>query len=316
MRLLLFNPETEYALVSGASFYTPPKRVEAMRLERQLLPEAWAESGDFILVDDPSILSSRFSLVAWESLEGLFEQHPDLTVEPWGWNHALIRRLKDAGVPSSKLPDESRMSRIRELAHRRTTVACCRMWNESVGSEFTVEVPVELTSAGECMDFYRKNPGCWFKAPWSSSGRGVINTAADMTDVLVEQWCRGILRRQGSVMGETGADRIADFATEWRIASGEARYVGLSSFSTSNRGKYISNDLMGQEEMAELFDAVSSMSIREVVGRQKGILEEVLSGYDGLCGVDMLVERSGRLRPFVELNLRRTMGMLHGMQPD
>ncbi len=149
------------------------------------------------------------------------------------------------------------------------------------------------------------------KAPWSSSGRGVINTAADMTPVLVEQWCRGIIRRQGSVMGETGADRIADFATEWRISTGEAHFLGLSSFSTSNRGKYISNVAISQEEMKSRFDSISSITIEKVISIQKSILEDVLKGYEGLCGVDMLIERGGKLRPFVELNLRRTMGMLY-----
>ena len=112
-------------------------------------------------------------------------------------------------------------------------------------------------------------------------------------------------------MGETGADRIADFATEWRILSGEPRYLGLSSFSTSNRGKYISNHALDQDEMMARFCAVSSVPLDEVVALQKEILRKVLAGYEGLCGIDMLVERSGRLRPFVEVNLRRTMGMLH-----
>ena len=313
MRLLLFNPETEYALASGASFYTPPARVERMRKELQLLPEAWADKDDFILVDDPQGLVSRCRLVAWQSLELLFKEYPDLMVEPWGWNPALIRRLSDCGVPSDRLPSAVDMARIRGLAHRRTTIACNMMWNEAVGIGLAVDVPSELFSIEDCMAFSHGNPGCWFKAPWSSSGRGVINTAADMTDVLVGQWCRGILRRQGSVMGESGADRLADYATEWRIVSGEVRFIGLSSFSTSSRGKYISNDSISQQEMKDRFDAVSQLPIIEVTDLQKEILGKVLIGYEGLCGVDMLVERSGRLRPFVELNLRRTMGMLQGM---
>lgn len=149
------------------------------------------------------------------------------------------------------------------------------------------------------------------KAPWSSSGRGVINTGADMTDTLVEQWCRGIIRRQGSVMGETCAVRKADYATEWHIKEGKAEYLGLSSFSTSNRGKYISNKLLSQTLMKRNFDSDSKISIEKVVELQKEILEQVLSGYEGLMGVDMIVEEDGMLRPFVEVNLRRTMGMLH-----
>ena len=311
MRLLLFNPETEYALASGASFYTPPARVERLRKELQLMPEAWAEKDDFILVDDPSVLKSEFNLVSWNDLDLLFMRFPDLEVEPWGWNPALVRRLVDSGVPASRLPDAAAMELIRNLANRRITIRLNSLWNETVDSCGRVDIPVELTSIDSCMEFYNANPGCWMKAPWSSSGRGVINTGADMTRNQVEQWCRGTLRRQGSVMGETGAERIADFATEWRIKNGESLFLGISSFSTSRRGKYISNVDVSQKEMMSRFNDVSSMAIDNVVALQKAILQGALEGYDGLCGVDMLIEASGRLRPFVELNLRRTMGMLH-----
>ncbi|MDE6379618.1 MAG: hypothetical protein K2L11_04030 [Muribaculaceae bacterium] len=311
MRLLLFNPETEYALASGASFYTPPARVEKMRKECQLLPEAWADADDIILVDNPGSLNSEFRLAAWNELGELFRRYPDLKVEPWGWNPALVRRLIDHGVPADRLPDGMTMDLIRRLAHRRTTIVLNSLWNERVQDGWRVTVPTELTSIDECMDFYRSNHGCWMKAPWSSSGRGVINTSADMTEIHVDQWCRGIIRRQGSVIGETGADRVADFATEWRILSGDAIFLGLSSFSTSNRGKYISNDNIDQREMKTRFNSMSSVKIQDIVAIQREILKRTLAGYDGLCGIDMLIESSGKPRPFVELNLRRTMGMLH-----
>lgn len=313
MKLLLFNPETEYALASGASFYTPPARIEKLRKELQLLPEAWAEEGDLILVDDIRNLSSKFRLVQWEDLEDVFSEMPELVIDPWGWNQALVRRLKDCGVPESRLPDRNRILRIRELAHRHTTILLNSLWNESVEEKWKVDVPNEFISIEDCLEFYRDNRGCWMKAPWSSSGRGVINTAADMTDELVEQWCRGIIRRQGSVMCETGAERVADYATEWKMTDGNASFLGLSSFSTSNRGKYIANENMSQALMKKKFNSESGVSLDVVVRLQKEILEKVLMGYEGLFGVDMILETNGKLRPFVEVNLRRTMGMLHIM---
>lgn len=172
MKLLLFNPETEYALASGASFYTPPARVEKVRKDGQLLPEAWANKDDIILVDDIKTLQSDNRLVEWDMLGSLFSEFPDLMIEPWGWNPALIRRLLDHGVPESKLPDKTRMNRIRELAHRRTTVGLNKMWNNLADLAYRADIPQELTSIDGCMEYYRSNPGCWMKAPWSSSGRG------------------------------------------------------------------------------------------------------------------------------------------------
>lgn len=52
------------------------------------------------------------------------------------------------------------------------------------------------------------------------------------------------------------------------------------------------------------------MRLSSVISMQKTILEKVLGRYKGLLGVDMIVEEDGKLRPFVEVNLRRTMGMV------
>lgn len=311
MRLLIFNPETEYALASGASFYTPPAVVESLRRANQLLPEKWAAAGDVILVDDADELDSKFHLVDWDMLKDLFIRYPDIVVEPWGWNKALVKKFIDHGVPASFLPDSAAIERIRNLAHRRTTISLNEEWNMLVDVENEVDVPVELFSEKDCIEFYKRNPGCWMKVPWSSSGRGVINTAADMSDEQVRQWCHGIIRRQGSVLVETAADRIADFATEWRIERGMACYLGLSCFNTSNRGKYLSNDLRPQAELTAHFATLCNQNIDSVIDRQKFILKKYLSGYSGPLGIDMIVEASGKLRPFVEINLRRTMGMLY-----
>lgn len=311
MRLLLFNPDTEYALSTGASFYTPPASVARLRHELRLLPEAWADSDDIILVDDCDATESPCRLADWSMLADLFVKYPQIEVEPWGWNHALRRRLLDAGVPESSLPTLDYLDRLRSLAHRRTTILLNSKWNELTEETAMVELPVELSTDEECLDFYRKNPGCWMKSPWSSSGRGVINTGADMNESHVRPWCRGILRRQGSVIAETPACRVADFATEWNLSGGDAVYLGLSSFRTSNRGKYISNYRIPQEKLKAAFQNVCIFPLDKLIVIQKKILEDVLCGYEGLLGVDMIVEESGALRPFVEVNLRRTMGMLY-----
>lgn len=308
MKLLLFNPETEYALASGASFYTPPSRIDSMRRERQLLPEAWADPGDAILIDDDAVLTSDCRLVRWKDVGSFFTENPGAIVQPWGWNHALRKRLLLAGAPLSALPEEPFIDLVRNLAHRRTTSLLTEEWNLRTGMQ--VDVPTELFSEEECLEFLRSHPGCWMKAPWSSSGRGVINTAADMTEVLVGQWCRGIIRRQGSVIAETGADKMADFATEWKMEGEDLQYLGLSCFQTSRRGKYIANENLPQRDLACRFDAISSIPISRVVEIQKDVLKSVLAGYQGRLGVDMIVEADGALRPFTEVNLRRTMGML------
>ena len=312
MRLLIFNPETEYALASGASFYTPPAVVEALRKRSQLLPEKWASEGDIILVDDVCGLKSDFRLADWSMLGSIFDMNPDIKIDPWGWNHALRRKFLDHGVPPQYLPDIPTIDRIRLLAHRRTTIPLNEEWNRIVANHADmVEVPEELHSTDQCLSYLHSHPGCWMKAPWSSSGRGVINTAADMSEEQVRQWCHGIIRRQGSVLAETAAMRLADFATEWMIDSGNACFSGLSCFETSNRGKYISNDMRPQSQLTDTFNSLCRIDLEQVVAWQKEIICRHLSGYSGPLGIDMIVQTDGMLRPLVEVNLRRTMGMLY-----
>ncbi len=328
MKLLYFNPETEYALASGASFYTPPAMVESMRRANQLLPVFWGNPGDYILVDnisdvDASELAPGFILADWSMLNQLFADNPDLQIDPWGWNKALVRKFLDNGVPASNLPCDDTIRLIRNLAHRRTTILLNKEWNNAAGGvvksdwqwnhgdDYMVDIPVEVFTEDEGVAFFLENPGCWFKAPWSSSGRGVINTAADsLCEDQVRQWCHGIIHRQGSVLAETAADREFDYATEWLLSDGSATFLGLSSFKTTNRGKYISNSDMSHGLMISLFNRNSIISLDLVIEIQKNIIEKYLNGYSGPLGIDMLVERNGHLRPFVELNLRHTMGML------
>lgn len=328
MKLLYFNPETEYALASGASFYTPPAVVESMRRANQLLPISWGNSGDYILVDnitevDESELASGFRLADWSMLSQLFNDNPDLQIDPWGWNRALVRKFLDNGVPAYNLPNDDTIRLIRNLAHRRTTILLNEEWNKTdgyvvkndrqwnSGDDFFVDIPVELFSEDDCISFFQQNPYCWFKAPWSSSGRGVINTAADNLSVeQVRQWCHGIIRRQGSVLAETAADRAYDYATEWLMSDGSATFLGLSSFKTTSRGKYVSNSTLSQGLMISYFNRGSNLDLNLVVEIQKNIIEKYLKGYTGPLGIDMIIERNGHLRPFVELNLRHTMGML------
>lgn len=280
-----------------------------MRRENQLLPEKWANPEDVILVDDIT-LSSSHRLANWSMLKDLFNSNPEIEIEPWGWNHALVRKFIDYGVPMKYLLTSHELEFIRELAHRRTTIKLNSEWNRKVEDALRVDIPCEISNVEACMEFYHENSGCWFKAPWSSSGRGVINTAADMNEKQICQWCHGIIRRQGSVIGETGADRVANFATEWRMQEGKANFFGLSMFETSRRGKYISNDILPQSELERKFNELSGIPLVKLVDTQHDIIEKKLAGYEGLLGIDMMIETNSKIRPFVEVNLRRTMGML------
>lgn len=175
------------------------------------------------------------------------------------------------------------------------------------------DLPREVFSVEEGIGLLisrRKGGGELFlKAPWSSSGRGVLFTGG-LSPEKVEEWIGGSVRRQGSVMAETAFLKLLDCASEWELSGGEASFVGWSVFSASGSGRYAGNELLPQSELRDMISvAAPAADLDEMVRRQKNALEALVApDYDGPLGIDMLVDSSGLLHPCIELNLRLTMG--------
>lgn len=317
--LHVFNPDTDYALGDGGRFYTPPRIVSRMRRELALFPATYATPGDMILLlDDISrdemenspylavMEAKRIKAVPLAGLQGL--AHSVRSIAPWGWNATLLRILEENNAPATLLPSPERIAGLRELSHRRTTVAFHRL-APTIMPQCASPVPVELTSEDEVMDFCNRNPGCWLKAPWSSSGRGVMHTD-DLEERHIRPWARGIIRRQGSVMGEVDRGRKLDFATEWMMSEGKAHFAGLSVFDTSSRGKYHGNRLETQARLAAIIRESCGFDPHAFIDVQSEILSRIVgTDYEGPAGIDMLVTSEGMVNLCVEINFRMTMGI-------
>ncbi len=227
-------------------------------------------------------------------------------IDPWGWNPALRHRLLKLGAPDRLLPSEAQLEMIRRLANRQTTIEFNRLCGQSI-------LPVEFTSLKKALDFYASHPGCWMKAPWSSSGRGVLNTAGTAPQ-QVEEWIRGTIRRQGAVLAELPVDKSVDCASEWWITDLDAVFLGLSAFETSSRGKYIRQYALSQEELrcflAEHLREGAEELDRVIELQRRALRLLFLPYYTGPLGIDMMIDKQGNLHPCIEINLRRTMGMM------
>lgn len=297
-RLLIYNPETDYALASGSPYYTPPRSVVSMRAANALLPQLFARPDDVILVlDDINIPECQVPVY-----------HPDDSVDwsryeayPWGWNHQIAHFLHTHCTGLRGIPSTERLDILRNLSHRRNTIPFLRHMEMP-----DIDIPIEFHSVQEVIDHYDRHPRVFIKAPWSSSGRGVLFTA-DTNREQTEQWVRGIIRSQGSVMVEKAYHRILDFATEWSVDEGDVRFLGVSVFHTSSRGKYHGN--VGGSQ-AELWDLIPGLT-PEIIERQRDSIRQVIGGgYNGPLGIDMLVTDIGTINPCVEINLRNTMGSI------
>ncbi|MDE6010229.1 MAG: DUF2520 domain-containing protein [Muribaculaceae bacterium] len=331
----IFNPETDYALADFSPRYTPPAEVMKLRRQLALAPIDYAGAGDAILLLDAPDETSK--PIVWPGLEIItlaevkdyLDTHPGARFSPWGWNPMLRQQLAGAGVDADLLPDDQRLSIIRKLSHRRTAILFNRFLNEELNqfenSPRTISpLPIEFTSVEKALEWERLNHPVFFKAPWSSSGRGILFTDDLDTATHIEPWIRGIIRRQGSVTGETSFNKVIDFATEWKVKHMTERvdgeklsidFLGVSVFETSRRGKYHSNLPDTQENLLKIIKEKAPDFNTDFIQAQRRALMRLLSEipgnetYEGFVGIDMMANENGRIRGGVELNFRRTMGI-------
>lgn len=315
--LHIFNPDTDYALAAGNLIYTPSAKLKRVRANFALLPALWAEHGDFILLLDNDAGAShspkwgniidrkQINLLAFDDLVSY--AHSFSSIWPWGWNFTLIESLKGKGVQPSILPSSQALEAYRNLSHRKTCIAFRNLLHRYLPA-LPMPPVQELKSKKEVYRFLSENPEAVFKAPWSSSGRGVI-FSKNFTRSLLDEWTLGTIRKQGSIMGEPHFNRILDFATEWECENGKASYIGLSVFETSSRGKYKHNINASQSELYDLISKNSMLWGENIILAQKMAIENLIaSQYTGPVGIDMLIDANHIINPCVEINLRMTMG--------
>lgn len=298
MRLLFFNPENDLALAANDPHYTPPASALQMATDLQRLPQLWAEPDDIILlrsVDTPSLCSASRLL-------------------PWGWSPLVVRQLREFGVPSELLPTDEQIASYRSFSSRQKAVELLgrlrREWPEPFSSGALVGESIWCSSAMEVLkaiDQYECR--AMLKAPWSSSGRGVHPVQQSVGEKTIS-WINSTLQRQGGVEVEPLYNRVQDFALEFWSDHGDVRYEGLSLFNTTAGGVYAGNLVATEEEKeARLSAHIPTALFHDVKERLTELLNEagIPEWYDGPLGVDLMITDCA-LHPFVEINLRMTMG--------
>lgn len=232
-------------------------------------------------------------------------------VTPWGWDRAIKHEIATISKADyENLPSDKSLEYIRGLSHRKTTIRLYKYLSDiSDDSDFTEFIPIEINNLEEAKELYHRERNCFFKAPWSSSGRGLLRCDDLEWDKHIAPWIHGIIRHQGSVLWERGSKKVLDFASEWYFRKGKAEYLGISIFEASGRGKYHGNYLTPQEKALEIVESRTLQFTDKFIRMQREALEAVIeSHYEGPAGIDMLVDEDGKLRPCIEINFRNTMG--------
>ena len=321
MKLHLFYPENDLALATGKANYTPPPKVMDLRRAGALLPLWYGDPGDTGSATGVSAawfdsMAERFDLRT-DVFDHIY--HSGMQPAPWGWSEASASLLRQQGVPAEALPGSVRLEQIRSLSHRRTAAV--------VHGLVAAQLPFAIAPAAvECMAvealpaLLESGRSFMAKLPWSSSGRGLLDSRKCSAGHFIRQ-ASGMIQSQGSFMLEQAYDRVVDFAMLFDCEDSGCCFRGYSLFSTTATGQYSGNLLLSDTEIESRLARYISVAQLNAVGR---VLEAALRQvcgevYRGPIGVDMLVADTPRgylLDATVEINFRMTMGRVARVLSD
>ena len=313
-RLFLFNPENEMAIANGNPYYTPPATILKMAEDLAYLPAYYAGEEDAVWVKkwpERKFLEERKTwfhlspaLVTGENLE----QWEAGEYCPWGWSPRMYFLLREKHIGEWK-PE------WKELYGRRTAATCLQTLCRKLGFVEKESLPVVCETIRD-IENAAKGGRYLAKAPWSSSGRGLLKISGEEIPSKNREWLGGILKKQGFVMLEKEQERVADFAMEFHTCGGKVEFRGLSCFMTGEAGEYIGNYVGDQQTMEERLTAwVEKEKLEHIKTALIQLLtEEIAPRYNGYMGVDMMIYRNPQgkicIQPCLEINLRYTMGIL------
>lgn len=314
MTLHIFNPEHDTALVSKSPFNRYPRPLLDFANDLAAMPLWWAEQGDAIAVTNERAAREwasalpfdmpRVEFVEWSQLKTLYFNK----IDPWGWDRGLRKKLQYYGVNIGV-----DLENIKRLSSRQFAVSAL----QQIRQEAAVSAPsLDLcgsstfcTTMEQVLECLASTPCAVLKAPWSGSGKGLRWTECGMNAEL-EQWCMRILNAQKGIAVEPRLDKMADFALEYICSDGIASYLGLSVFQNIDGGIYAGNLICRDETEKLKCIGLGKTALEQLVKLHKELLEQqVAPYYSGPLGIDCMVCGTA-IQPFVEMNLRRTAGML------
>lgn len=216
------------------------------------------------------------------------------------------------GVAVGRLPSADWIETYRTLASRQTSAA---LLGKLPADELYCGEAEILKTPDACRMYVEAHRGgVVFKAPWSSSGKGLCWCKNGFS--VVKGWCGRVLKEQGALIASPMYNKVDDFALEFVIdACGKVVFEGYSLFMTDGRGRYLGNRVLSFTHFEEYMSRYVPVGALESLCAHIALLleEYAEAGYRGPLGVDMMVckEKDGfRLHPMVEVNLRMNMGIV------
>jgi len=344
--LTLFNPDCEAAIANGSPYYMPSANIVKMAKDLAVLP-CWIYGQDAVVLgkgmSEYELIESKMFI---SQMSELFNENflfiskaelsscRDFVFEPWGVTPRELLDFKDCknveewSEKKKYMYSRSFSRDILEYIKFPFIPSICSSLDEIiVANDLINKEPLyrdkkynaDLTKFKvPNIDSSSEPMLCIAKAPWSSSGRGILQLSFPITD-KEKEWLRGVLKKQGFVMLEHKFEKVYDFAMEFYLSKDEVKFMGLSEFKVGDNyeykgnfvgnGKIIANRLMQYVDGASLSKIIDSLEVF--------LIQNIMGNYSGFLGIDMFVYKEGpdefNVNPCVEINLRCNMGVVARM---
>ena len=282
-QIYIFNPEHDLCIANGDENFVPPRSAVGFAKENIDLSE---------YLERPN--KQRRQII------------------PWGWNHALKKRLINEGIDPATLPSEEELQFIRTHSRREFALDVHSRLNSRASQVISPDYRITATSVCEIEAFISANGSAVLKSPLSGSGKG-IRFVRERLSESDEGWCRRTLDKQGSVIVEQRFEIIKECAMLFECHHEGIDFIGYSLFESRN-GAYSKNILASNEEIEDIItDYIPRETLTIIREDLTAILAESLVGhYEGFLGVDQIICQADFpiFIPVSEINLRMTMGLI------
>lgn len=325
MDLFVFNPGCEIEVAAGKAVYSLPKYPAMLERDLSTLPMCLARKGDCVLIShtqDSGFLDFWSKKIQCEFVEkgsAKLSSRQFGFYRPWGISPRILRegekfRFSDNYncSPVSRWNDDHKklFSRVTSSEFFREMAADVDYNHDLFPLES--QLPVIANSIDEASEFLNnQHDGAVFKAIFGSSGRGVRILRNSLMTPNLDNWLRSMIVAHGAVECERLFDKKADFSMHYDIENGEAKFRGVSTFSTSDTGAYVGSRV-GRLDCVPGFDADVTARLRDL--HVKVLNHSIFARcYCGPLGIDCMVYRDGgadRINPCIEINCRYSMGRL------
>ena len=288
-QIFIFNPEHDLCIANGDENFVPPRSAMGFAKENIDLSE---------YLKRPN--KQRRQII------------------PWGWNHALKKRLINEGFDPATLPSEEELQFIRTQSRREFALDVHSRLNCEDSQVIGPDYRIIANSVSEIEAFISANGSAVLKSPLSGSGKG-IRFVRERLSESDEGWCRKTIDKQGSVIVERRFEILMECAMLFECHYEGIDFIGYSLFESKN-GTYSKNTLASNEDIEDMVAGYISrdtlIAIRENL---TAILADTLVGhYEGYLGVDQIICQGASpiFIPVSEINLRMTMGLIARNQYD